>query len=100
MPQERFKSPARVSKEQFRNRRSHLLKSAQAIMEDAAIYMVIRRSDVYYVYNSEASEIWLPTKGDEVCSLSLGANIADDLPGQTVLSEAFTCQTKCWKKWV
>ena len=66
MPHERFKSSARISKEKFQHRWAFLLKSAEAITQDTAIYIVLRRLNIYYVSNSEISQTWLPSKEDEV----------------------------------
>lgn len=57
----------RSSKEWFRKQRGRLFKIARAMMQvDAEILIIVRRSDVSYVYNSEEFQEWLPIEGDKV----------------------------------
>ncbi len=36
------------------------------VLVDAEILIIVRRSDVSYVYNLEESQEWLPIEGDKV----------------------------------
>ncbi|KAL2048944.1 hypothetical protein ABVK25_010797 [Lepraria finkii] len=56
---------ARYRKEQCRQRRKALFKSAEAMvhLEDAKVYIEVRRANTYYVYDSERPHDWLPLKG-------------------------------------
>ena len=59
MPQARV-FVGRSNKESFRRRRKAVLNSAENILQEGAqVYVIVRQSNSYYVYNSESSLAWL-----------------------------------------
>ena len=60
-------SPARHSKERVQKRRGTIYKSVREMSrDDVKAYVVICRANVFYVYNSENSQDWLPGEADYV----------------------------------